>query len=376
MEEASVMGRLLKIAVFFLVCCSLVSGVHAARGADGSAARKSKSAAAPAEQPSLQLPETIYNFGEVPEGTEVEHDFIVQNTGKGTLQIEQVRPSCGCTVASFDQTIPPGGTGKIHLKLHLKGFQGSVKKTATIFTNDPVDARAVLTLQGTIRAIVEIRPSANVSFRGLSEQLSENTIDLKAGSQPFHVRSVESNLDDKIGYRLETVEDGKHYRLIIANKTKQGTYAGFVKCLTDIPQKPDIAIRVNGFVEGEIAVRPTTILVGKLAADQPLRLGKVLVVSNRKKPFKIQQMIFDEKLLRIEQEPQESGMAVNLEVTPLLDGVPPGGREQTTLSIVADVAPDEKHEVQVHVLNASENPEQASPASGAKEETPSGKAAQ
>ena len=375
------MGRFLKIAVFFVLCSLLAAGVHAAKNSDGSSGKKSKSAAAPVEQPALQIPETTYNFGEVAEGTEVEHDFIVKNAGKGTLQIDQVRPSCGCTVASFDQAIPPGGEGKIHLKLHLKGFQGSIKKTATIFTNDPVDARAVLTLQGTIRAIVEIRPAANVSFRGLAEQLIENTIDLKAGSGPFHIQKVESNLDDRLNYRLETVEDGKHYRLIIANKAKQGTYAGFVRCLTDIPQKPEITIRVNGFVEGEIAVRPTTILVGKLAAEQPLRLGKVLVVSNRKKPFKIEQMSYDEKLLRVEQEPQENGTSINLEITPLLDNVPAGGREQTTLGIVSDAAPDEKYEVQVHVLNASETPEQAAPAppagaAGAREENPPAKAAQ
>jgi len=367
LEELSIMGRLLKFVIMFFVCCSLVATAYAAKGPDGSTPKKSKSAEPQTDQPSMEVPETTYDFGEVPEGTEVEHDFFVKNMGKGALQIEQVRPSCGCTVASFDQTIRPGGEGRIHLKLHLKGFQGSVKKTATVFTNDPKESRAVLVLQGTIKAIVEIRPSANVSFRGMTEQLTENTIDLKAGSQSFHIQKLESNLEDKVSYRLETVEDGKHYRLIIANRLKQGAYAGFVKCLTDIPQKPEILIRVNGFIEGDIAVRPTTVLVGKLAAEQPVRMGKVLVAGNHKKPFKIQQLIYDEKLLRIEQQPQENGTAINLEITPLLDNVPNGGREQTMLSIVTDAAPDEKYEVQVHVLRASEAAGQATPPPGVKE---------
>lgn len=370
------MGRFLRFACILLVWCSLVVVAHAAKGSDGSAPKKMKPASPAADQPSMQVPDATYDFGEVLEGAEVEHDFVVKNTGKGVLQIDQVRPSCGCTVASYDQAIQPGNEGRVHLKLHLKGFQGNVKKTATVFTNDPVESRAVLTLQGTIKAIVEVRPSTSVTFRGLAEQLGESTIELKAGKLlPFHIQKVETNLGDKVSYRLETVEDGRQYRLIIANRLKQGTYAGAVKCLTDIAQKPEVLIRVNGLIEGEIAVRPTTILVGKLAAEQPVRVGKVLVASNHKKPFKIQQLTYDEKLLRIEQQPQENGTVIDLEITPLLENIPKGGKEQTTLIVVADSAPDEKYEVQVHVLNASEPAGQAGPPPGVKEEDSAAKGA-
>lgn len=376
LEELSIMGRFLRFAcILLLVWCSLVVVAQAAKGSDGSASKKMKPSSPAADQPSMQVPDATYDFGEVLEGAEVEHDFVVKNTGKGVLQIDQVRPSCGCTVASYDQTIQPGDEGRIHLKLHLKGFQGNVRKTATVFTNDPLESRAVLTLQGTIKAIVEVRPSTSVTFRGLAEQLSESTIELKAGKLPFHIQKVETNLQDKVGYRLETVEDGRHYRLIISNRLKQGTYAGAVKCVTDIAQKPEVLIRVNGLIEGEIAVRPTTILVGKLAAEQPVRVGKVLVASNHKKPFKIQQLTYDEKLLRIEQQPQENGTAIDLEITPLLENIRKGGKEQTTLTVVADSAPDEKYEVQVHVLNASEPAEQAGPPPGVKEEDSAAKSA-
>jgi hypothetical protein len=42
--------------------------------------------------PHAQVNETTFDFGEVFEGSTVTHDFKVQNTGGGELQITQVRP--------------------------------------------------------------------------------------------------------------------------------------------------------------------------------------------------------------------------------------------------------------------------------------------
>jgi len=46
-----------------------------------------------APHPSLQVKEPDYNFGQVQEGTEVEHEFTVSNTGNAVLNIERVRVS-------------------------------------------------------------------------------------------------------------------------------------------------------------------------------------------------------------------------------------------------------------------------------------------
>ena len=66
--------------------------------------------------------------------------------------------------------------------------------------------------------------------------------------------------------------EGKQYRLRVANKIPQGNYGGFIRLNTDLAQKPDIMIRVAGFVEGEISARPQNILIGKLIASQPERV--------------------------------------------------------------------------------------------------------
>jgi hypothetical protein len=41
--------------------------------------------------PPVLAPESLYKFGPVLEGTEIIHDFIVQNKGTAPLKIEKVR---------------------------------------------------------------------------------------------------------------------------------------------------------------------------------------------------------------------------------------------------------------------------------------------
>lgn len=91
------MNRFIKGCAVLLAWSFLLSVAHA-----GNVAAKGSKNKEPAPQSKeteskegageLQFPETVYDFGEVAEGAEVEHDFIVKNVGKTEVQIEQVRP--------------------------------------------------------------------------------------------------------------------------------------------------------------------------------------------------------------------------------------------------------------------------------------------
>ena len=43
------------------------------------------------KSPSVFIPESRYTFAQVVDGTEITHDFIVQNKGADLLKIEKVR---------------------------------------------------------------------------------------------------------------------------------------------------------------------------------------------------------------------------------------------------------------------------------------------
>ena len=258
--------------LFLIVTLFLwTSGIpHADAAPKDAAAGLGAAQAAEPGAPSIEVSDPVFDFGEVMEGSEVTHEFLVRNDGKGTLRIEQVRPSCGCTAAHYDRTVPAGGTGKVTLRLDTRGYEGKLKKTATVLSNDPREPRLILTLQGAVKTLVDVGPLRSVVFRGPADQQIQKVIDL-VGVKPFRIQKVETTLEGKVAHELEPLETGNGYRLKLDNLAKQGSYAGAIRITTDIAKKPEITIRITGSIEGDIAVRPRTIVVGRLAARQPPR---------------------------------------------------------------------------------------------------------
>ncbi len=241
------------------------------------------------------------------------------------------------------------------MKLNLKGYKGNIKKSAVVMSNDPQNAKTVLAMQGVVKTLIDVRPSTNVSFRGLAEKLAPSIVEMEAGGgQTFRIQKVESNLEGKVSHELETVEEGKRYRIKLANRIEQGNYNGFLKLETDLPQKPDIVIRVNGFIEGEIRVQPQILLVGKLGAQQPPRTGRVRVTNNRERPFQITRLTYDQELLEVVQQPVPNEPGYSLEIKPRIENLPAGERKQTIVVLETDARPSEKYEIQVHLMNAAD----------------------
>lgn len=85
------MFRKLSLICSLLVVFIWVGGAHALQGADDNATSPTPASASQAN-PSISIPEKVYDFGEAAEGGEVVHDFIVKNTGQAPLEINQVRP--------------------------------------------------------------------------------------------------------------------------------------------------------------------------------------------------------------------------------------------------------------------------------------------
>ncbi len=237
------------------------------------------------------------------------------------------------------------------MEVNLRGFQGYVKKTATILSDDPANPRVVLQVEGTVKPLIEVRPEKTIYFQGIADSLSEKTIDLVTTSKMFHIRKVCDDLDKKASYKLETVEDGKHYRLRVSNNTSRGNYRGTITVYTDFAEKPELTIWVNGFIEGEIGIRPKVLVVGRLSPDQGVITGKVLVVDNRNKAFKIVRCTYDQRVIDVRQEPFPNEPGFSLEVTPKMENIPPGSRIQSLLTVETDVPSEGKQEVQIQAIN-------------------------
>ncbi len=54
--------------------------------------------------------------------------------------------------------VPPGGAGEIKATFKSKGYNGAVKKTVTVETNDPKNRMVRLSLAGKVLAEVAVTP--------------------------------------------------------------------------------------------------------------------------------------------------------------------------------------------------------------------------
>jgi len=95
----------------------------------------------------------------VQSGSTVTHTFLLRNLGDQTLKITGVRTSCGCTTATLVKTdLPPGDSVGLEATVNTVGFTGTVDRTVTIQSNDPLNPSFVLRLSITILAPVAVDP--------------------------------------------------------------------------------------------------------------------------------------------------------------------------------------------------------------------------
>jgi len=84
----------------------------------------------------LQLKESSYSFGKIPQGRPVIHIFEIVNTGTKPLMLENVQASCGCTTPEWSrEAISPGSTASIKVGYNAYS-EGHFNKTVTIFYNN------------------------------------------------------------------------------------------------------------------------------------------------------------------------------------------------------------------------------------------------
>lgn len=94
---------------------------------------------------SVKWLDSIINLGTISSGDKKEIVFKCLNTGNKPLVLLDVRPGCGCTIASFtDGEIMPQKEGWVKAIFNSKGQCDSVQKEIIVTTNSKPDSIKVL----------------------------------------------------------------------------------------------------------------------------------------------------------------------------------------------------------------------------------------
>ncbi|OQW96502.1 MAG: hypothetical protein BWK77_04455 [Verrucomicrobia bacterium A1] len=251
------------------------------------AAQAQEPAAAPA--PKLVCDEPTFNFGEMDNSKDVEHTFLLKNEGTLTLEIGQVRASCGCTVASTSQkTVPPGQTTEVSARLSLRGRQGPQHKTITVQSNDPQQPNFMLALEGSAISEMQIRPNQLFFGRIASGTIVTGLVELAIEStNAVNILKSEANTP-QLAVTTEISADGKLHRIWVTTQPplSKGTLRGNVHIETDHPKYPAMDIVVSAFVVSDLSFAPEEIaVVGQ--TNQPMARF-VIVRSETGKAFQVE----------------------------------------------------------------------------------------
>jgi rhodanese-related sulfurtransferase len=81
----------------------------------------------------------------------VSHTFVLRNVGDETLTVTDVVTSCGCTTAALaKRELAPEESVDLQATVNTTGFRGTVTRTVSVTSNDPVHPVAVFQIVVTI----------------------------------------------------------------------------------------------------------------------------------------------------------------------------------------------------------------------------------
>lgn len=295
--------------------------------------------------PELVVEQTEVNFGEVVRGDRRIHEFVIRNEGTEPLEIERVASSCGCTVTSFDEVIPPGGTGTVTAVLESLTLTGKGTTDLKVHSNDPYQPVQELQLHFDVVNRLAAHPGY-ARWRTVQGEV-EGTIGQTVWAvdgQPFEVLGVETpepyiRADFRPATEAEQQKNasGPQWRveLTVDSLAPVGAIRGMAMVRTTHPDQPVIPIPLSGFVRPMIFVEPQEGDWGTVEMDGVERA--VFSVRN-----------FSSGLVEItEVEPGIEGVQANVEA------VEPGRRYQVELIIDPDVVAEGPFETSMRIWTDS-----------------------
>ena len=125
---------MLKRLPFLSLLCLASFGIQAQTHSehDGHDHAKPAQTQSPAEDP-IVITELKYDFGKIPQGKPVYHNFVVRNVGKKPIKLDNVQAACGCTTPEWSREEILAGATTIIKVGYNAAAEGVFDKAVTIF---------------------------------------------------------------------------------------------------------------------------------------------------------------------------------------------------------------------------------------------------
>jgi hypothetical protein len=210
------------------------------------------------------FPEARFDFGEVPSGVVVEHDFAVNNQGTAPMVIEKVSMTSPLLVTGMPHAVAPGAEGRIHFKQDTANLGGRFEGTILVFLTDPALPQVNLTFAGHIIPPIELSPMPAFFVAGQRGRGNRAGIEIvNHESQPLRIEKIE-HATERFTTQLETLKRGQRYRLTLILKPDgpSGKSADAILMRTSSKRMPVLKVNANTYLYERVHTFPDAVDFG------------------------------------------------------------------------------------------------------------------
>lgn len=288
--------------------------------------------AQPPEQPPQEWAEKLFgppadlvhDFGNVPHGALLHHDFVVTNIYAVPIEITSIRGGMGClTVRASKQELQPNEKAIISVTMDARRFTG--QKTVCIYVSvSPPYSTAVLTLQAVSRNDIVCNPDT-VAFNSVAAgQTPSATLDVEyAGPLAWQVGEPIVSKDAPFEATVNELyrhpgdahhgEVGYQVKVTLKKDAAPGQFQQSIFLKTNDPSVGLLPVWVTGNIQSPLEAVPATLNLKEVKSGAALT-RRVFVRSP--KPFKIVGIEGPDAVKLGESPLPNQGQTVTLEIVP------------------------------------------------------------
>jgi hypothetical protein len=205
-------------------------------------------------------------------------------------------------VAEYDSAIPPGGQGKVVVKVRTRGIQGRRSKSVRIDTNDPEHRQVRLRVSFDSVMPVEVYPRPRAILHGfVGQPLDETLVIRRRDGQPLEL-SEPAVRQPGVSVSLERVDEagadppGKRYgarpgdwrvRLAVDDFAKPLSRRGRLQLQTNHPEKPVLTIPLTVRVRPALIVQPHRVVLAAPAGRERHARRVVTLRHGGREPYRL-----------------------------------------------------------------------------------------
>lgn len=232
----------------------------------------------------LTFTQSLADAGQVRSGTPLTHTFHFTNAGPGTVEVTEVRASCGCLTPTVNKRVlQPGEAGELTLEVNTLSQSAGGHRWRVFFTyrHEGRLYQTTLQLAATLITEVTVQPATLTLF--VDNAVSHEVLVTDLRAKPLAIAELRTSSPQVKSRLAGAYRDGlghqvQRIQLEVADDYPEGRREEVLNIITDDATYHDLRVPVTIVKRGRqsIAVVPADVQL-TLAAEQDIASKTVLV---------------------------------------------------------------------------------------------------